>query len=244
MTFPKFIKKTLLKDESVIKMAVQKSLVVGWAIVNFLIPIVLLVVPLVLINLKMLPAVVSEFMTKYPFVEYIFIGVMALWIFIIFCIFIHKINNNKKYSIYLTNRRVLITQGNTITTILFPAIQGVAMRKDEDENYAGVATIEIHTANKIYEMKKMKGGNQVIGMLLQILFGATIEVTKTDDNGTKKKENFNVDKKTLDNKIVEKQKEVKRVDTEPVTPKPVANDKIHNVIGEKKDKVEEEQSNH
>ena len=50
MTFPKFIKKTLLKDESVIKMAVQKSLVVGWAIVNFLIPIVLLVVPLVLIN--------------------------------------------------------------------------------------------------------------------------------------------------------------------------------------------------
>ena len=62
--------------------------------------------------------------------------------------------------------------------------------------------------------------------------------------GTKKKENFNVDKKTLDNKIVEKQKEVKRVDTEPVTPKPVANDKIHNVIGEKKDKVEEEQSNH
>ena len=44
--------------------------------------------------------------------------------------------------------------------------------------------------------------------------------------------------------FAKKQKEVKRVDTEPVTPKPVANDKIHNVIGEKKDKVEEEQSNH
>ena len=243
MTFPKFIKKTLLKDENVIKMAVQKSLVVGWAIVNFLIPIILLTVPLVLINLKVLPAIVTEFLTKYPFVEYIFIGIMALWIFIVFCIFIHKLNSNKKYSVYLTNRRVLIAQGNIITTILFPSVLGVAMRKDEDENYAGVATIEIHTANKIYEMKKMKGGNQVIGMLLQILFGATIEVTKTDDNGNKTKENFNVEKKTLDNKIVEKQKEVKRVDTEPVTPKPIANDKIHSVIGEKKEKVEEEQSN-
>ena len=242
MTFPKFIKKTLLKDESVIKMAVQKSLVVGWAIVNFLIPIILLAVPLVLINLKVLPAIVTEFLTKYPFVEYIFIGIMALWIFIVFCIFIHKLNNNKKYSVYLTNRRVLIAQGDIITTILFPSVLGVAMRKDEDENYAGVATIEIHTANKIYEMKKMKGGNQVIGMLLQILFGATIEVTKTDDNGSKTKENFNVEKKTLDNKIVEKQKEVKRVDTEPVTPKPVVNDKIHSAIGEKKEKVEEEQS--
>ena len=64
MTFPKFIKKILLKDESVIKMAVQKSLIVSWAIVNFLIPIILLVVPLVLINLNVLPAVANEFLTK------------------------------------------------------------------------------------------------------------------------------------------------------------------------------------
>lgn len=240
MTFPKFIKKTLLKDESVIKMAVQKSLVVSWAIINFLIPIILLVVPLLLIKLNVLPAAVNDFLVKFPFVEYIFICVMVLWLLIILCIFIYKLNNNKKYSIYLTNRRALITQGNTITTLLFPSILGVAMRKDEDENYAGIATIEIHTPNKIYEMKKMRGGNQVIGMLLQILFGSTIEVTKTDDNGNKTKENFNVEKKTLDNKIVEKQKEVKRVDTEPVTPKPIANDKIHSVIGEKKEKVEEE----
>ena len=59
MTFPKFIKKALLKDESVIKMAVQKSLVVSWAIINFLIPIILLVVPLLLIKLNVLPAAVN-----------------------------------------------------------------------------------------------------------------------------------------------------------------------------------------
>lgn len=43
MTFPKFIKKALLKDESVIKMAVQKSLVVSWAINKLFNPNYLLV---------------------------------------------------------------------------------------------------------------------------------------------------------------------------------------------------------
>lgn len=243
MTFPKSIKNTMLKDESVIKMASQKSPIVGWAIVNFLIPILLLVSGVALAQLKLV-TMVNDFLTKYPFVYYIFIVIMGLWLLIVFGMFIHKLNTKKPYNVYLTNRRVLITRGNMMTTILFPAILGVAMRKDEDESYSGVASIEIHTANKIYEMKNMKGGNQVIGVLLQILFGSTIEVTKTNSDGVKTKENFSVDKKVQENKSSEKVVEVKRMDTAPITPKPLVNDKIHSAIGEKEESKEEHQSNH
>ena len=202
------VDKFLFKDnEDILCVAHQKIKILGWLFTNIIIMGIVLGGIGVFLFVDIVK-VITEFISTNAYIKYIYFGIVGVWTLIFLIKLTVKLSKYKAYTAVLTNKRLLLIRGQSITTILFSAIVGVGMRNDEDEEYVGRASISVQTNATIYDLKNMKGGNKLAGLLLRLLFGDTIimEVVKSGERQTLSIMD-NVAEVKQDNKLLKKETE-------------------------------------
>lgn len=205
----KYISNFLFSEEHLICSAEQSNRVIKWAILHLILFVVVMGIPIGLFMfLPFVPDTWKEYANNNSFVYIIYGALAGLWLVIYLFKLINRATTLAKYRVFLTDKRVLIMHEDKITTILFNSIISVAMRNNKDEEYTGLASIEIHTPAKVYEMDKMKNGNKLISLLTRILFGGTVRITPAEENAkpiivsTKREK---IENKINEEKVVEKE---------------------------------------